>query len=249
MHKYFASLLLLVTFNALAKDYRLQSPDKHIEILVSTGDKVTWSVAYDGNFLLKPGEIGMVLSTGAIPVAGAQAQEKRTSKDEMITAVVPVKSRNVHATYNELALTFKGNYIIRFRAYNEGAAYRFETSFKEPKVQVKSETCNYNFSDNFKVFWPIETDTAFQSHFENLYKDSVIAAFSARQHGNMPMLLTAPSGTRVLISEADLYDYPNMFLYGTSGNGVTAGFPKVIKSMTPRGDRGNRITALEDFIA
>ncbi|TDH26601.1 glycoside hydrolase family 97 protein [Segetibacter sp. 3557_3] len=251
MQKLIAALVLLIfTSGVSAKDYRLQSPDKHTEITVSTGNKLTWSVAYDGNVLLKPGEISMVLSNAVIPAAGAKVQqEKRSSKNEMITAVVPVKSRNIRSQYNELLLTFKEDYSIRFRAYDDGAVYRFETRFREPKIKVVSETCNYNFSDNFQVFWPTETDTAFQSHFENLFKDSTIAAFNNRQHGNLPMLLTAPSGTRVLISEADLYDYPNMFLFGTSGNGVTAGFPKVIKSMRPRGDRSNTITALEDFIA
>jgi alpha-glucosidase len=79
----------------------------------------------------------------------------------MITAVVPVKSRLIKNQYNELTLSFKGSYILRVRAYNEGAAYRFETDFKEEEVKVVSETADFKFSDNYRVFWPLETDTAF----------------------------------------------------------------------------------------
>ncbi|MBO9681888.1 MAG: glycoside hydrolase family 97 protein [Flavisolibacter sp.] len=252
MYKAYRLIIVFSFFcsSVFAKQYELLSPDKRVKIVISVTDKITWSVWFDRQVMLEPGQLAMNFAHGFhLGQNPSVVQEKRTSRDEMITAVVPVKRRLSRDHYNELSLSFKGNYILRLRAYNEGAAYRFETSLKEQEVQVVSETCDFRFPSNYLVFWPTEADTAFQSHFENFFKDTVVSAFSNKQHGNLPMLLTTPSQVRLLITEADLYDYPNMFLYGSSSNYVTAGFPRVIKGSQPRGDRGIRITELANYIA
>ncbi|HVG42828.1 MAG TPA: glycoside hydrolase family 97 N-terminal domain-containing protein, partial [Chitinophagaceae bacterium] len=243
-------LYILFSFQSAAKDYTLYSPDKNIQVIVSLTDKITWVIKYKNEVMLQPSELAMAfehgITIGKNPIVSNQ---KRNSKDDFITAVVPVKSRIIKDQYNELTLSFKGNYALKLRAYNEGVAYRFETDFKEGEVTVISEKADFRFSDNYRVFWPLETDTGFQSHMENLFKDTSVASFNNKQHGNLPMLLFSPSKVSMLISESDLYDYPNLFLFGTSGNAVTAGFPKVIETMVPRGDRGNRITKLGNYIA
>ena len=250
--KAYACLLLYVlcSHQSFSKDYSLYSPDKNVQVKVSVTDKLTWSITYKNEVMLQPGELAMTFEHGVVlGRSPAVIKEKRMSKDDVITAVVPVKSRLIRDQFNEVTLTLKGNYALRVRAYNEGAAYRFETAFKESEVKVISETADFKFSDNYRVIWPLETDTGFQSHMENIFKDTSVAAFNNRQHGNLPMLLFSPSKVSMLISESDLYDYPNLFLFGTSGNAVTAGFPKVIEAMVPRGDRGNRITKLGNYIA
>jgi alpha-glucosidase len=63
------------------------------------------------------------------------------------------------------------------------------------------------------------------------------------------MLIYAKSGVKMLISEADLYDYPNMFLFGTGGNKLTAGYPKNIAESIPVRDRDIKITKLETHMA
>ena len=250
IRSFFMFVYLLFSFKTFAKDYTLYSPDKNIQVTVSLNEKLAWSIKFKNEVMLQPGELAITFDHGVIigynPVV---SKEKRNYKNDIITADVPVKSRLIKDEYNELELSFKGNYILKVRAYNEGAAYRFETNFKEKEVKVVSETSNFYFSNNYRVLWPVENDTAFQSHFENIFKDTTIASFTPKQYGNLPMLLFHPSKVSLLISEADLYDYPNLFLYGTSRNSVTAGFPKVIDSLLPRGDRGNRIIKLANYIA
>lgn len=252
MYKLLFSFLLFSHFSSFvhAKQYELLSPDRKVKIVVDVSDKITWSVFYDGKLLLQPGQLAMQFVHGVhIGINPVATGEKRSLTNQVITAVVPVKARNMRDHFNELSLSFRGNYNLRLRAYNEGAAYRFETAFREAEVQVTSETSDFRFPSDYKVFWPTERDTAFQSHFENIFKDTVVSGFSSRQHGNLPMLLTTPSNLRMLITEADLYDYPNLFLYGSGASYVTAGFPRVIKTAQPRGDRGIRITELANYIA
>lgn len=243
-------IAMLICLNSWAKDYQLQSPDRKIQLTVSITGKITWQVNFQNEVLLQHSEIALLLSGNLSPGINPVLLKQQTkSYSSTITAVVPVKERSIPNIYNELKLDFKGGYSIYFRAYNDGVAYRFETNFKQSSVEVQGETAEFNFAGNNRVFWPEETNKDFLSHFESLYKDSVINAFKPTQHAALPMLLFSQSGTKMLISEADLYDYPNLFLLGTAGNSLKAVFPKVIEQSTPVRDRGIKITQLANYMA
>ncbi|RZK74501.1 MAG: glycoside hydrolase family 97 protein [Pedobacter sp.] len=232
------------------KEYRLQSPDQKISITVVITDKITWQLSRDKEILMLPSEIALLFNTGVQPgISPVLLRQQIKSYNKTINATVPVKARSIADHYNELKLDFKGGYSLYFRAYNDGVAYRFETNFKQQQVEVNEEIADFNFADNNRVFWPEETNKDFLSHFESLYKDSVLNAFNHTQHAALPMLLFSSKGVKMLVSEADLYDYPNLFLFGTSGNSLKAGFPKVIEQSTPVRDRDIKITKLANFMA
>lgn len=251
MKKIIAAIILtFFAFNyALGKDYQVQSPDRHTTITISTNSKIYWSISYNKDVILQPSQLALNLKNNIQPgINPVLLKQKLSTVNETITAAVPVKSKNIANNYNELKLDFKGGYSLYFRAYNDGVAYRFETNLKE-EIEVNNETADFDFGNNSRVFWPQESDPNFLSHFESLYKDSTINAFSDQQHAALPMLVYAKSGIKMLISESDLYDYPNMFLFGTSGNKLTAGYPKNIAESVPVRDRGIKITRLETHIA
>ena len=247
----FSGLLIamLIGLTTWAKDYQLHSPDRQIILTVSINTKITCQLKFRNQPLLLPSEISLRVSGPVQPgIDPVLLSRELTSHNELLTAVVPIKERSIMDSYNELKLNFKGGYTVLFRAYNDGVAYRFQTSFTQPIVEVIGETADFNFAGNHRVFWPEETNKDFLSHFESLYKDSVLSAFGTGQHAALPMLVsTGPA--QLLISEADLYDYPNMFLFGTSANRLTAGFPKVIAKSSPVRDRGIRIEELAGYIA
>ena len=53
---------------------------------------------------------------------------KPRSVDQTIEPPVRQKSASIRERFNELRLEMAGNYTVVFRAYNEGVAYRLETS-------------------------------------------------------------------------------------------------------------------------
>ena len=64
-----------------------------------------------------------------------------------------------------------------------------------------------------------------------------------------PVLVGTDKNYKILISEADLRDYPCMFLKGTGENGMTAVFPKVPLEFGDDGDRSVKILKEADYIA
>jgi len=58
---------------------------------------------------------------------------KASSHDEVIEPVVRQKFAKIRDNYNEVRLELEGGYAVTFRAYNEGVAYRLETSLPRRK--------------------------------------------------------------------------------------------------------------------
>lgn len=53
--------------------------------------------------------------------------------------------------YNQLTVSFKGDFGLVLRAYNDGVAYRFFTN-KKGQIIVESEEATFNFSKDQRNF-------------------------------------------------------------------------------------------------
>lgn len=254
MKKIIATVLLvsatLFMLKAQAKDFILYSPDNSIKVSVSVTGKITWAIDRNNENVLKPSPLAMSFTNGMqLGIDPVVLKTETRSANTVITAIVAVKNKNIPDVYNELTLRFKNKYNVVFRVYNEGAAYRFETKLGNEMLEVKNETATFNFNEGYQAFWPKESDPTFQSHYEALFADTAVSAINAKTHGFLPILFTSKKGTRLLVTEADLYDYPNMFLFGTNSASVTAGFPPVNLELSQRNDRSETIVKKADYIA
>jgi alpha-glucosidase len=227
-------LLIIVILSVLhltvyAKDYTLTSPDKKNIIKVSVNKELTWSVLRNKELLLNNGKISMSLRDGRNLGEAAQViKAVNTSTTDNIIAFIPVKNKNIPDNYSALKLLMKGGYALEFRAYNDGVAYRFVTNLGANSVEVEHEEVNFNFANNCTVYLPNEKNTELQSHYEGAFTPMKITEVAADTYGYLPLYVSTPGGTKMVISEADLKDYPNLFLYGTAGNSLKGQFPKVI---------------------
>ena len=251
MNKFLPGIcLLLAPVISRATDYDLTSPDKKITVKVQVTNTLQWSVTYNNETLLLPSTISMELANG--PVLGQTPvlkKQQRNTVNSVIDAVVPVKQAHIPEQYNELRLNFKGNYTVCFRAYNDGVAYRFETALGK-EIIVKNEPIQYQLPENDRSWWPIDghVSPTFQSHYEYGFKDTSIAQISGKLYAGLPIYLSTTKGTKVMITEADLHDYPNQFLFGTNGNALKAQFPPVILKEELHGDRSTKILQNADYI-
>lgn len=243
-------LLMLGSFSGFSEIFELYSPDGHILVKVSVEDQVRWSVLKDQEVLLLPSAIGLEIA--GYQTLGLQPQvrnHRRTVINETNEAAVPVKNRFIENHCNELLLQFRDGFSLAFRAYDEGVAYRFITDLPIAEMEVVAESVAFHFENNHRLFWPEETSPTFQSHFEPSYRDIHLATLSKDQYGSLPMLVETGQGTLMLITEADLYDYPNLFLFGTGANSLRGVHPRAILETLKRGDRGEVIVRNAEYIA
>jgi alpha-glucosidase len=161
-------ILLLGTEGSRAQSsYDLRSPDGRIEVRIRTAGQVRYDIVLKGRAVLENSTISLDVEHKKLGVQPKVIDTKERSNDQVIESVVRQKFAKIRDRYNELRLNMEGGYAVVFRAYNEGAAYRFETSLPQDKVKIYGEQSDFNFPANFVVYYPQED--SFFSHNERKY--------------------------------------------------------------------------------
>jgi alpha-glucosidase len=227
--KHFAAFIVLffsVCCLSFGNDFKLVSPDSSITLVVNVGEKITWSVFYKKKLILDHCPVSLTIDQNQVLGINTEVINSEIKNiDQTIKPEVPTKKAVVEDKCNELTLQLKENFSLSFRAYNMGVAYRFNTNLKG-SVKVTSEGLEINFADDVISYFPEET--SYMSHFERSYKKCSIKNLTDKQFCVLPVFFQTPGGLNVIVTEADLYDYPNMFLYGRGKNSLKADFPKYV---------------------
>ncbi|MDO7744069.1 MAG: glycoside hydrolase family 97 N-terminal domain-containing protein, partial [Pedobacter sp.] len=224
-------------FTVNAKEYRLVSPDQKNVIKVSVNKTISWSIIRNHDTLLTPSQMGMTLGEKQrLGLAPTILNAVYSSVNKTIIAAIPIKNKLIPEVYRQLRLNIKGGYAIEFRAYNDGVAYRFVTDLGNRKVVIKDEEVILNFNKDCEIYLPKEDDPEFRSHYEGLFSAMKLAEIPSIKYGYLPLYVSDPSGCKMVITEADLKDYPNLFLFGSGGKSLSGRFPKVVLESKPTGN-------------
>ena len=230
-------VMSFVTGYAAVKNHNLSSPDGRLAVTVLSGENLCWSLAYDGKLLIAPSAVSMTLADGVVYGGDAKvATTLRRSQDRVIKADIYKKSE-VKDAYNELTLKFKG-YSLILRAYDDAFAYRFVSHSKTP-FKVVSEQATFAFPEDWNMYvgyvcqnlGTLESQM-FNSH-ENTYVYQPISMWNKERLAFTPLMVEAPEGIKMCVMEADLLNYPGMYLYNddssTTLKGVFARYPKTLE--------------------
>src|ERR1700722_4722541 len=124
-------VLSFVTGTRAQTSFDLRSPDKRIEVRVRTAHGLRYDVLLKGRELLHDCTLSMDVDHRTLGNETKLLRSRERSYDQIIEPVVRQKFAKIRDNYNELQVDFDGGYAVVFRAYNEGAAYRFETSLPQ----------------------------------------------------------------------------------------------------------------------
>ncbi len=213
-------------------DFDIKSPDSVISVHIAAGSKLEWSVQHTGEQVIAPSAISLQLENGEVLGDNAKVVSSNTEKINTAFAAINYTKANVRDECNQLTMTCRNGYGIIFRAYNDAVAYRFFTK-RKGEVIVKSEEANFNFTNDCKAFVPYMNDyragKMFNSSFEALYREINISQFAKDSLAFLPLLVDVGNNKKVVILEADLEDYPGMYLNinqtGKGFMGVFAPYP------------------------
>ncbi len=244
-----AVFLLTPLATQAAEKLQLSSPDGSIQVEVTSGDYVQYKVTLDGQPVLNNSKIDLVLD-GHKSLANDPniTNIERIQISETLYPEVKVKSATIENQYNQLALTFDNEYVVEFRAFNNGVAYRFNTRLND-SITVKGEIAEFNFDKDASVYYPEEE--GFYSHNERTYIHQAISNIDQNNLASTPALVDN-NGVKILITETGLEDYAGLWLLGNGKNGLTATFPKYPtkkEPLLPDVDRNEPITERAHYIA
>ena len=118
-----ASAALLGASAAPVKTYEVKSPDGRLALVLTAGERLSFTVARDGETLVAPSEMALTLSTGEVLGESPRVRSaRRRAVTETIDAPLYRQSR-FDAAYNELDLRLRGDYgvIQAVRLHGQGA--------------------------------------------------------------------------------------------------------------------------------
>lgn len=240
-------ILCMTASFAKAQEYSVASPDGKIKVTVSLGDGITYDVHYGNELVLAGCRISLDINGKVLGSAPSLKSVNRKSADRVKHPFLHLKYAEVPDRFNQMTLKMKGGYSVEFRAYDDGIAYRFVTDLGG-KIEIENE--------DISIFFPEETDLVLQQcdRFRTSYEEryTFVKASEWKESQKMahyPILAITAKGTKVLMSESDLIDYPAAFFRSNDANGFTAVFPKVPAKEKPRSDKSNDILLREKYIA
>lgn len=256
--KWTAILLMAVPFWANAqKGIELKDPSGKIQLNVMLGNTVTYSVSHEEDVIIETSPVSMTLTDGTVLGKEPRLKKKKYRTENQMIYPPIYRKQSIKDHFNELTLEFKGGYSLVFRAYEDGVAYRFISDLKKP-FMVESEQAVFNLPNNPKVFAATPkgrkidgVENQYHSSFQNTYRHVELSKWDKSRLAFLPVLSESKNGKKVCITEADLLNYPGMFLKVSSDNkgfyGEFAAYPKDI-SVEVRGLKG-MVKTREPYIA
>lgn len=244
-------VLFLSVFTAITvygKDYSVQSPNGKLTVKVHAASDLTWEVEYQGKTVLMPSAMSVDIGSA---VLGKNAKvRKATIKQVNQSFDTPVyKKSSVKDNYKSLTLFCKDGYNVEFRAYDEGAAYRFIVNRYIDKLH--HEQVEFCFADDYKAFIPYVNsgqDNRYGTSFESLYDEQRLSEVVPGSLAFLPLAVCLPNGMKAVIMEAGVRDYPGLFLKkGKTNSFVGEHAPYVLEER--RVDRDLIPTKRADYIA
>ena len=175
----FKPLLLLLGLacapaaSAAPKSYTLSSPDGELQGSVTVGSDLRISLEADGRTVLAPSPVSMTLAGGeTLGHDPRVVRIRKHSADETIESPFYTKAR-VSDRYNELTISFRGDYSLVLRLYDDGMAYRFVTQ-KKGTIVVEREQADFTFPEDYTTRAPYvhrlelkDFEWQFSNSFEN----------------------------------------------------------------------------------
>jgi len=234
---------VLATVAAAQPSLSVASPDGRNVVTVTVRQgTLSYSLDRQGKPLLLPSRLGFDFR-GAPPLGDSVriVDSARTKVDETWTQPWGEVAR-VRDQHNELRVTAEETtsrhrrFVVAFRAFDDGVAFRYELP-EQPGLgdfELMDERTEFTFAQNARAWW-IPSNKPRLDRSEFLYAASPLSTLDSIQ---TPVTLELGDGhTAVVIHEADLVDYPRMFLAGRGmeNNSLRAALAPMADGVKARG--------------
>ena len=209
------------------------APDSSLKIIFNFKDTLSWQLLLHNEVMVEKGLIHARLLDGSKP--GIKPSVKKIQSvitDEQVAMPLPYRQPFIRNHFRQIIIELNEDCLLECRLYNNGFAYRMGFT-KHDSITVVAETARWQFPEVPSLWYahydPRPDADAFHTSFEGQYRLAKLDTFSPARITYAPALMRFASGSSLLISDANLVNYPGMHLQaaGVRGmQGVFAGYPE-----------------------
>ena len=197
-----------------AKVYTIQSLLGDLVVNVHVDKSITWAVAKGKTQVLQPSVISLQTDKQTF---GVNPKVRKAS--------VTNWKNDDNGGYQRLLLSCNG-YDVEFRVFMNAAAYRIIP--KKMINKVLNETSEYRFAGDYQAFVPYVNDNRGERwcySFESYYDEAPLSKMYKDSLAITPLAVCLPDGKKAVVMEADVENYPGMYLLkGTSSSTASGVF-------------------------
>lgn len=200
-------ILALCCLPLSAKVYTVQSLLGDMVVNINVDKSITWDITKGKTLVLKPSVISLQTDRQTFGV-----------NPKVRKATVHNYKNDDNGGYQQLLLSCNG-YDVEFRVYLNAAAYRIIP--KKMINKVVNETSEYRFAGDYQSFVPYVNDNRGGERwcysFESYYDEAPLSKMYQDSLAITPLAVCLPEGKKAVVMEADVENYPGMYLLkGTS---------------------------------
>jgi alpha-glucosidase len=256
--------LAVLTAAAQTGQVTLKSPDGALEIAIATvqgralpgangqvdydaavraaGGQLAYRVAFRGQPVIEWSNLG--LATQGAPALGpaVRIESSQPSSQDETWKPVQGKANPIRNHYNAVAVrtvetgAAGRRMVVEARAYDDGVAFRYVVP-EQPAVKelrILNESTEFRFSKESNTFPLISR--GFQTSNEDDYHELPIAGLHREYLINLPLLVQVPGVAWVGLTEADLENYPNLYVVGAGGRALAARLAPRVENINTSAD-------------
>jgi alpha-glucosidase len=224
-HPFVIIVLLLIAKTISAQSYQLNSPNERLVVSINVDNGLVYSLQKDGVTIIQSSKVAMKTNKFTEALFNEKPSVTHTNKNSEIKPLWGTTS-SIKDEFSQITLTYPENVSVQFRAYNDGAAWRFITGI-EGELLVFDETAEFTIPLESTIYFP-ETK-GFLTPFEPNYPPIDVSKIENDKLAHTPIMFTTPQKQVVVISESNLFEYPGIFLKKTNDQRFTGVFPKYPK--------------------
>jgi alpha-glucosidase len=204
---------------------RLASPDGTVQITfrLSAGQAPTYSVRFRGKSVVEDSPLSLEFRQGGVWGPGEEIADVRRDAHDETYPIVVGKSSQARDHYKQMVVALRETATphrrieIQFRAYNDGAAFRYFIPEQDAlrQFEIVSERSEFRFPADYTC-WATQLGsftTAYEKEFDRISLDRIQAGAVI----GLPLTISLGGATTAALTEANLRDYAGMYMEGVAG--------------------------------
>ena len=215
-----------------AEPLTVTSPDGNVSVTFELkskpqpylpGERAYYRVSYQGQAVLQDSPLGLDFKGGKpldqdLEILGSERQSRDESWENRFGA-----RRNIRDHYNELTVSLRERRApnrridLVFRAYDEGAAFRYVLPRQDALTEFTLSAENTGFYFPREAFAYALNLNGYTTSYETDYRRVSLDEIKPTSIVALPLLVEIPQCPWVALLEADLTDYAGMYVGGVLG--------------------------------
>jgi alpha-glucosidase len=219
----------------------LTSPDGGVQIIFRLAANQTpeYSVTFHGQPVVEHSSLSLEFRQGGPWGPGQEITDVRRDAHDETYSLVAGKSSTARDHYKQMIVALRDTAAphrkieLHFRAYDDGAAFRYLIPAQESlgQFEILSERSEFRFPADYTC-WAAQYGsftTAQEKEFDRISLDRIVAGAIV----GLPLTISLGGTTTAAITEANLRDYAGMYVEGVAGQPHT-----LVTRLSPLPDSG-----------